>query len=342
MMRNDVRIEVADWLSCESLRDIRRAVFIDEQCIPADEEWDADDAVSVHFLMRVKGEPAGTARLLPDGHIGRVAIMRDWRGTGLGRALMLAVMEHARGAGMDTLRLSAQTYALDFYRGLGFVVDSGEYLEAGIPHHRMICRSGINSASDEMAPIDFISPGRFEIHNPQEPTRPDSEYPQPQRLGIDPDLVPVDEQNALQHACNLALQARRSLTIYAADQALWLFNQRAFIESCKPLITCNPRARIRVLVQDVGKDLLNGHSIVGLMHRFPSFCEVRRQHPDLAPDPRVFMLADDAGLLLLPKATMRNGFVRYNSRDQVRRHGGRFDELWATSQTDPALRRFLL
>ncbi|QJD58320.1 GNAT family N-acetyltransferase [Pseudomonas sp. gcc21] len=341
MMRNDVTIEVVDWLSCESLRDIRRAVFIDEQCIPADEEWDADDAISVHFLLCAKGEPAGTARLLPDGHIGRVAVMRDWRGTGLGKVLMLAVMDHARGVGMDILKLSAQTYALDFYRGLGFVVESGEYLEAGIPHHRMIWRSE-NDAADEMAPIEFTSPGRFAIHNPPEPARPVMEHPQPQRLGVEPELVAVDQQNALEHACNLALQARRSLTIYAIDQAMWLFNQRAFIESCKPLISSNPKARIRVLVQNVSKNLLGGHSIVGLMHRFPSYCEVRKQHPDLAPDPRVFLLADDAGILLLPRAVKRDGFARYNSRDQVKRHGDLFDEPWSSSQSDPALRRFLL
>src|SRR5690606_28043988 len=107
-------IEVVDWHSCDSVRDIRRAVFIDEQRVPADEEWDADDTGAVHFLMSADGQPVGTARLLPDGHIGRVAIMRDWRGHGLGQALMLEVMKHARRVGIDALKLSAQTHALAF------------------------------------------------------------------------------------------------------------------------------------------------------------------------------------------------------------------------------------
>lgn len=342
-MTNDTRIEVVDWLSCESVRDIRRAVFIDEQRVPADEEWDADDAGSVHFLVSADGQPVGTARLLPDGHIGRVAIMRHWRGRGLGQALMLEVMKHARSAGLEALKLSAQTHALDFYRRLGFVIDSDEYLEAGIPHHRMVWRNDdIDTAPDDLEPLEFTSPGRFAIHNPQEPARARPVSPQPQCLGVDQDLVEINEHDALQHACNLALQARRRLIIYAADQALWLFNQRDFIECCEQMIASSSKARIRVMVQDVSKELLLGHSLVRLMHRFPSFCEVRRQHPDLSRDPQVHLLADDAGVLMLPKAIMRSGFVRYNSRDQVRRYAGRFDELWASSQTDPALRRFLL
>ena len=343
MTTNDSNIEVVDWLSGESLRDIRRTVFIDEQRVPADEEWDADDACAIHFLMSADGQAVGTARLLSDGHIGRVAIVQDWRGRGLGHALMLEVMRHARSAGLDVLKLSAQSHALGFYRRLGFVIDSDEYLEAGIPHRRMIWRNDdIDTLSDEHEPIEFVSPGRFAIHNPGEPARARLVSLQPQRLGVDQDMVEINEHDALQHACNLALQAQRSLTVYAADQALWLFNQREFIECCEQMIAISSKARIRVLVQDVSKELLLGHSLVRLMHRFSSFCEVRRQHPDLARDPQVHLLADDAGILMLPKAVLRSGFVRYNSRDQVRRYSGRFDELWSSSQTDPSLRRFLL
>ena len=341
-MRNDSTIDVVDWLSCEALRDIRRAVFIDEQRVPEDEEWDADDARSVHFLLSASGQPVGTARLLSDGHIGRVAILREWRGYGHGKALMLAAMQHGQRAGMAVLRLSAQSHALAFYEQLGFVVDSGEYLEAGIPHHRMVWRSDTIDSAPELAPIEFSSPGRFAIHNPEEHVRPRPTSELPQQLGKDRDLVQINEQDALQHACNFVMQARRSLSIYAPDQALWLFNQREFNECCEYMVASGTRARIRILVQEVNKELLLGYSLVRLMHRFPSFCEIRRQHRDLQRDPHICLLADDAGILMLPRAVTRNGFVRYDSRDQVRRHLGRFDELWQSSQTDPALRRFLL
>lgn len=164
---SDVRIDIVDWDSCQPLRDIRREVFIDEQQVPAEEEWDNYDATAVHFLMSVDGEPAGTARLLPDGHIGRVAIVRRWRGKGLGDDLMRRVMDHAREKGMTILALSAQTQALDFYTRLGFRVCSNEYIEAGIPHHAMILDTLQQSSSQaELPPIEFESPGQFTISNP--------------------------------------------------------------------------------------------------------------------------------------------------------------------------------
>jgi len=134
---NNLDIRLADWDSTPALRDIRQIVFIDEQQVPPELEWDADDAHATHFLLTADEQPVGTARLLDDGRIGRVALLPQARGKGLGRQLMLAVMQHARQQGMTQLRLSAQTHALDFYRQLGFVPCSEVYLDAGIPHQSM-------------------------------------------------------------------------------------------------------------------------------------------------------------------------------------------------------------
>lgn len=134
---SSIDIHLADWSSTPALRSIRQVVFIDEQQVPAELEWDAEDAHATHFLLTVDGQPAGTARLLRDGRIGRVALLPEARGKGLGRQLMLAVMQHAQQQGMTQLTLSAQTHALDFYRQLGFVPCSEVYLDAGIPHQSM-------------------------------------------------------------------------------------------------------------------------------------------------------------------------------------------------------------
>lgn len=137
---NSVEIRVADWGSTEALRHIRQVVFIDEQQVPPDLEWDAEDAHATHFLLTVDERQMGTARLLSDGRIGRigrVALLPQARGKGLGRQLMLAVMQQAQQQGMTRLTLSAQTHALDFYRQLGFVPCSEVYLDAGIPHQSM-------------------------------------------------------------------------------------------------------------------------------------------------------------------------------------------------------------
>jgi predicted GNAT family N-acyltransferase len=117
---------------------VRRAVFVDEQGVPEDMEWDEHDAVSVHFLAVAEdAAPIGCARLLPDGHIGRMAVLPAWRGRGVGRALLAAATAAARLRGHATLKLSAQTHAAGFYARAGFVVVGGEYDEAGIPHVAM-------------------------------------------------------------------------------------------------------------------------------------------------------------------------------------------------------------
>lgn len=133
-----LRIELGDWASmAPALEAIRREVFIVEQQVPEEMEWDADDATSVHALALLDGHPVGCGRLLPDGHIGRMAVRAPFRSTGVGRALLQALLAEARRRGMREVVLHAQTHALRFYETHGFVADGPEFDEAGIPHRRM-------------------------------------------------------------------------------------------------------------------------------------------------------------------------------------------------------------
>ncbi len=116
---------------------IRFAVFVDEQKVPAEIELDEHDATSLHVIAREAGRAVGTGRLLLDGHIGRMAVLRDWRGRGVGAAMLDVLVEAARLRGDTSVVLSAQTHALDFYRKAGFVVEGPEFMEAGIPHQPM-------------------------------------------------------------------------------------------------------------------------------------------------------------------------------------------------------------
>ncbi|MBI1283570.1 MAG: GNAT family N-acetyltransferase [Thiobacillus sp.] len=132
-------IEETNWArDAERLAAVRRAVFIDEQGVPEALEWDEHDALALHFLATtLDGSPIGCARLLPDGHVGRMAVLPAWRGHGVGRSLLAAVLNAARARGHAELRLSAQTHAADFYLQAGFVAHGAEYEEAGIPHVAM-------------------------------------------------------------------------------------------------------------------------------------------------------------------------------------------------------------
>lgn len=122
------------------LEPLRREVFIVEQGVPEAMEWDEHDAVSVHALARIDGEIAGCGRLLPDGHIGRMAVRRAFRGRGVGRSLLDALVAAASAGGLNLLQLHAQTHAQGFYAQAGFVAAGGEFDEAGIPHRRMVRR----------------------------------------------------------------------------------------------------------------------------------------------------------------------------------------------------------
>jgi predicted GNAT family N-acyltransferase len=139
---NEIHIRIADWKTDHAaLRRIREAVFIAEQAVPPELEWDADDATAVHFLALEGEYPMGTARLLPDGHIGRVAVLKDWRGLKVGDKLIRAVISEAERRGLKQQMLSAQVQASSFYERFGFAVVSGEFLDAGIPHVDMVRHS---------------------------------------------------------------------------------------------------------------------------------------------------------------------------------------------------------
>ncbi len=126
----------ADW-ACEQhlLRVVRTTVFVEEQHVPAEIEWDEMDPLCVHALaFDSAGAPIGTARLLPDGHIGRVAVLAQWRGCGVGLALMRWMIDAAREAGHAHVALNSQQSAAGFYERLGFQIDGEGFWEAGIPH----------------------------------------------------------------------------------------------------------------------------------------------------------------------------------------------------------------
>jgi predicted GNAT family N-acyltransferase len=116
---------------------IRFTVFVEEQQVPAAIELDEHDESCLHALAFSGDLSVGTARLLPDGHIGRMAVLKEWRGRGVGTLLLQSLVDKARELGHAEVVLSAQTHALAFYRRQGFVEEGAEYMDAGIPHRDM-------------------------------------------------------------------------------------------------------------------------------------------------------------------------------------------------------------
>jgi len=113
---------------------IRSMVFIEEQHISEADEWDEQDAISLHFVVYAQDQPIATARLLENNSIGRVAVLQQYRGEGIGKLLMQQIIQVAKQQNRAFLQLSAQVYAIRFYENLGFQVQGEEYLDCEIPH----------------------------------------------------------------------------------------------------------------------------------------------------------------------------------------------------------------
>ncbi|WP_318472220.1 GNAT family N-acetyltransferase [Photobacterium leiognathi] len=133
----EIKIVAFDDAHRGLIRTVREQVFIQEQQIDPEIEFDGLDSEAVHVLVMDGEQPLGTGRILSDGHIGRIAIMKAARGQGLGAKVVQALVKYAQQQGYPRVDLGAQTHAVDFYRKLGFMPYGDEFMEANIPHQAM-------------------------------------------------------------------------------------------------------------------------------------------------------------------------------------------------------------
>jgi predicted GNAT family N-acyltransferase len=136
---SEVVVSVANWVKdSEELIKLRTWVFVEEQKVPTSLEVDGLDAKCLH-VKAMKGDLfIGTGRLLADGYIGRMCVLNEYRGQGIGTLMLENLIEQAIRTGHRQVILNSQSYAIPFYQKSSFVTDSEEFVEAGIPHRRMV------------------------------------------------------------------------------------------------------------------------------------------------------------------------------------------------------------
>lgn len=133
-----LRVRVGSWAELgDRCAMIRREVFVAEQGVPEDIEMDGKDDDALHVLATLAGRAVGTGRLLADGKIGRMAVLKDCRSAGVGGAMLGLLLEEAREHGVNRVYLNAQVGALRFYEDFGFQSVGEEFVEAGLRHRRM-------------------------------------------------------------------------------------------------------------------------------------------------------------------------------------------------------------
>jgi len=203
----------------------------------------------------------------------------------------------------------------------------------------------IDANEPELPAIDFQSPGRFAVHNPdnQPGVTAEPREPAPFVLGSHVDLERFSRpEQAQAHALALLLQARQNLCLYSPDLEAWLYSHSSVQQACTQFLLASPKNRLRILVRDVGKPVRQGHRLLNLARRITSNLHIRRINPDHPADECAYLLADDRGLLLREQPEQYAGYALYNDPGRVRQRQAQFDQAWDLSLLDPGLRSFLL
>ena len=140
-MKNNLKVEIAKWIDDHTqLKNIREQVFIQEQKVTPELEWDGMDENAMHFLVFNDKAAIGCARAIvikDHMQLGRMAVLKEYRGQGIGSALLEKAMTIAKLNQLSAIYISAQCHAIDFYKKFGFEVTSDIYLDAEIPHRDM-------------------------------------------------------------------------------------------------------------------------------------------------------------------------------------------------------------
>ena len=203
----------------------------------------------------------------------------------------------------------------------------------------------IDANEPELPALDFQSPGRFAVHNPdnQPGITAEPREPAPFVLGSHVDLERFSRpEQAQAHALALLLQARQNLCLYSPDLEAWLYSHSSVQQACTQFLLASPKNRLRILVRDVGKPVRQGHRLLNLARRITSNLHIRRINPDHPADECAYLLADDRGLLLREQPEQYAGYALYNDPGRVRQRQAQFDQAWDLSLLDPDLRSFLL
>ena len=318
MIPEDFRVEPADWTTdLEALRAVREQVFVVEQEVPVEEEWDALDPRSRHVIARDTTErPIGTGRLTPDHAIGRMAVLAEWRGRGVGEAILKALLDQARALGYAAIETHAQTHAIRFYEKFGFEAYGDEFIECAIAHRMM----RIELAAPERRVLAALPP-----------------KPEPRVLIAD------DRDQAVAAIADLLADAAHELAIYSRDLDPGLLDVPPILDAIKRIALSGRRARVRIVVQEPRKPLAGGHRLIALAHRLPSLIEFRT--PEEEHDRQyasAFLINDRRGYLFRTLASRNEGegsTYAPGRHAQLREY---FDQVWERSAPSEELRKLAL
>ncbi len=311
-------IDRVSWQQAEiDLRILREFVFIREQNVPPELEWDGKDEHCVHMLARDKqGRAIATARMTPDGHIGRMAVLRAWRSRGVGSSLLKALFTIATARQLPRVQLDAQIQAVDFYLRHGFKPQGETFMDAGIEHQHM---------TRQIASLDE----HLNIRDLRE-----------QILGKTRDMIRLTSRDDNREAAvRMVAQGDRTLRLFTPNLDPRVFDTEPFIDVVKKLALDNPRSKVYVLILDPTVAVSRGHRIVELARRVSSHVFIHRADEEDKERIDSFMVVDDVGLIHRPHNDRFEGVAEFNNPSEARLLVKEFNDAWERSRPEPELRR---
>ncbi len=316
----NVHILEAAWRDFgDRLRAIRQKVFVEEQNVPQDEEWDGLDERAWHFLaVDEAGRYIGCARLLESGQIGRMAVLKDFRKSGIGGELLEEAVRKAESLGLTEVFLHAQTHAQYFYADHDFLAEGDEFAEAGIAHITMRRQLAI-PFTGEVTPVKVPE----QIETPQQETSGTFFEGEAQVAA------------ALVEGIN---QARRHLVIYSELLDPTYFEDERVVTAVSEFARRSRTAEIRILIRSSSIIQSRGHRLVELIKRLMSKIQIRLVHPDDDAPESCFASWDGEGYWRLPDDRTPAGVMRTEDPVRARKLQDTFDILWRRAKVDPNLR----
>jgi predicted GNAT family N-acyltransferase len=316
--RQTPSVRLADWeADQEALRAIRTRVFVEEQGVPAELEWDGADTHARHLLATSPtGAAMGTARVLPNGQIGRMAVLPDWRRRGVGSTLLGEALALALEPGLPRPFVHAQISVLAFYARHGFVAEGKEFFEAGIPHRLMRYPGAVARPNDpDQLDLDALKSG---------------------------EVILEGRARIQAMSLHLADQARREILILSQDLDPDYYDRAAFIAAMRRLALAAPGLPIRILVREPRVAITRGHRLLGLARQLTSSLSIRRPGKDSRDRPDAFLIADGTGYCRRPLAGLHEAVACLDGRRQARLLRADFEKLWERADEDTELRRLYL
>lgn len=298
-----ISIKHTHWAEDQKLLSaIRRAVFIEEQGVPEELEWDQHDETANHWLaIDDQGQAIGCLRLLKSGHIGRMAVLKDYRKHGVGRALLKACCDYAEHSlQLFEVFLSAQVTATGFYQKQQFTPTGPVFLDAGIEHismRKQIARQRLLG----------VHTGKFSITD-------------------------------IKASClSLFTQAKRNIVIFSESLDPETFDDEAICSAISKLARDYRYNEIKLLVSDISY-LKHSHRLYALQKRLPSSIYIKQfNQPYYGKD--YFIVVDGRAVIAQAKTDSNTVWGDFNNQPVAQTYAERFDEMWQAGYDNPELRQ---